>query len=192
VLNSGRERMLEGEMVFLRTLGEEDCSDDYVGWLNDSEVNKHLETRWFPQNCESIRTFISDVAMSEHSILFGIFRYHDSVHIGNIKVGPINQYHLYADIGYFIGDRSAWGHGYATEAVNLVTQYAFDALGLRKCLAGVYASNIASRRVLEKVGYEREACFRNQLQGSDGWEDLIIYSISPKWLDYKSVDSVLD
>ena len=47
-----------------------------------------------------------------------------------------------------------WGKGYATEAARAVIDHAFTALGHQDLLAGARVSNPASRRVLEKCGFQ--------------------------------------
>jgi RimJ/RimL family protein N-acetyltransferase len=58
-------------------------------------------------------------------------------------------------LGY-IFDPAYAGQGFATEAVTAVVAYAFDHLGVRRITAGCFADNLASVRVLEKVGMRRE------------------------------------
>lgn len=60
------------------------------------------------------------------------------------------------EIGYRLA-RSSWGHGYATEAVCAVRDYAFASLGLTRLIALIDPANTASIRVAEKAGmvYER-------------------------------------
>ena len=63
-----------------------------------------------------------------------------------------------AEIGYWLG-AAYWGRGIATDAVTLVTDWAFRALRLLRILrifAQPFAGNVASRRVLEKAGYALE------------------------------------
>ncbi|MCC6887392.1 MAG: GNAT family N-acetyltransferase [Hyphomicrobiales bacterium] len=57
------------------------------------------------------------------------------------------------EIGYWIGVRH-WGRGYATEAARAVIDHAFGDRGYRELLAGARVSNPASRRVLEKCGFQ--------------------------------------
>jgi RimJ/RimL family protein N-acetyltransferase len=59
-----------------------------------------------------------------------------------------------AEIGYILG-RDAWGTGIATETARLLVAFGFEALGLRRIRATVDEANIASIRVLEKVGLRR-------------------------------------
>ena len=49
----------------------------------------------------------------------------DGRHIGNIKLGPIQWLHRRADLSLFIGDKSCWSLGYASEAIGLVRDWAF-------------------------------------------------------------------
>lgn len=64
-------------------------------------------------------------------------------------------------MSYFIGEKNAWGKGFATEAIQLVTHFAFEQLHLHRLQAGLYASNIGSGKALEKAGYHLEAVFKN-------------------------------
>jgi RimJ/RimL family protein N-acetyltransferase len=57
------------------------------------------------------------------------------------------------EIGYWLGV-PYWGHGYATEAARAVIDHAFEDLGLERLEAGARVSNPASRRVLEKCGFQ--------------------------------------
>ena len=58
-----------------------------------------------------------------------------------------------AELGYWLGV-PFWGHGYATEAARAVIDYAFAELGHDALQSGARVSNPASRRVLEKCGFQ--------------------------------------
>ena len=58
-----------------------------------------------------------------------------------------------AEVGYWLGARH-WGKGYATEAVRAVIDYAFTELGHETLNAGARVTNPASRRILEKCGFQ--------------------------------------
>ena len=57
------------------------------------------------------------------------------------------------ELGYWIG-APFWGQGFATEAVRAVIDHAFEALGYEALQAGARVTNPASRRVLEKCGFQ--------------------------------------
>jgi len=59
------------------------------------------------------------------------------------------------EIGYRLA-RSAWGQGYATEAACAVRDYAFSTLGMKRLIAMIDPSNLASIRVAENIGMQYE------------------------------------
>jgi len=168
---------LLGHRVELRTIALEDCTEAYVAWLRDPEVSQYLETRWTEQTLETVKAFVQQCRESLDTYLFAICERQAGKHIGNIKLGPINRAHSFADVSYFVGDKSAWGKGFATEAIALVTDFGFRELGLHRLQAGTYASNVGSARALQKVGYRKEGTLRGKLRNDGGWEDHVWYGL---------------
>jgi len=80
-------------------------------------------------------------------------------------------------LGYWIGAAFA-GRGYMQDAVRLVIPYAFGILRLHRIEAASMPDNIASRRVLDKCGFEREGHARNYLKINGAWEDHVIYGLT--------------
>lgn len=152
--------VLEGKNISLRTIELSDCTQNYLDWLNDTEVNQYLETRLYEQSLNSIADFVKSMRESSTCYLFAII--YENKHVGNIKIGPINSFHKFADISYFIGDKTSWGKGVATEAIRLVCEFAFKILKLNKLCAGAYEANKGSQIVLEKNGFKREGIKRKQ------------------------------
>ncbi len=74
-----------------------------------------------------------------------------------------------------IGDRSAWGRGYATDAVRVRTRFAFDELGLHR-IEG-HTTNPAMKRVYEKCGYSHEGVARAKFWRDGRWFDADLYSL---------------
>lgn len=139
-----------------RTLQAADCTPRYVAWLEEPEVRRYLETRFESQSLESVRAFVAAVNARADEHLFGMFLREDGRHIGNIKVGPVLRRHGLADISLLIGERDCWGKGYATEAIVAASAHAFDAFGVRKLSAGIYAPNAGSVAAFRKAGYREE------------------------------------
>lgn len=158
----------------LRCLDASDATQRYLSWMLDPEINQYLESRFAEHSVESLKAFIESTRESSHSILFGIESIDRGIHHGNIKLGPINPHHSSASIGLFIGDREAWGRGYATEAISLVSAWAFDELGLSKLYAGAYASNPASVAAFVKNGYEVEGTQRSHVSLASGKRDDVV------------------
>ena len=139
------------EQIFLKVLKLKDVSESYVNWLNDYEVMKFTEQKYFRHTLESTRTFVRQKDKSEGDLLFGIF--FNGTHIGNIKLGPIRFEHMSAEVSYFIGEKKCWGKGIASKCVETIVLFAVKELGLKKINAGYYENNIGSAKVLEKCGF---------------------------------------
>ncbi|MGB0936179.1 MAG: GNAT family N-acetyltransferase [Colwellia sp.] len=147
---------LEGKSIYLRNVGLQDVNDNYYNWLNDPEVNQFLETRFVVQSKEKIAEFVKCKEDSNSEILLAICDKDNHLHIGNIKIGPINWYHRRADISLFIGDKNYWGKGVATQAIQLVSQFSFQVLNLNKLMAGAYKNNKGSIKAFQRCGYQIE------------------------------------
>lgn len=172
------EEFFAGQRVGLRLVTLADCTPAYVAWLEDSDVNRYLETRWSPQSMESVRQFVTAMLGGSANYLFAIVETDSGRHVGNLKIGPINAHHGFADVSYFIGEKSCWGRGYASEALLIAKGIAFERLGLRRLQAGLYEGNVGSARALEKAGFSYEARFQAQLRGPAGLEDHVWYACS--------------
>ena len=90
-----QNKLITKKGFIIRSISLDDCNEKYVNWLNDKEVNQYLETRWCEQNIESIKDFVRKQIASEDSYLFAICK-QDGTHIGNIKIGPINNRYKHA------------------------------------------------------------------------------------------------
>lgn len=163
--------------IKLRQITMDDCTDEYVGWLNNPEVNQYLETRWSIQNLESIKEFVKSQRENDHSILFAIVLQAECRHIGNIKIGPKNCYHNHADISYFIGDKRDWNKGFAADAIKLVCKFGFEQWKLHRIEAGAYSAAIGSWKALEKNGFKREAICREQVISGNKYMDVYRYGL---------------
>ena len=160
--------ILRGNRIELSPVQIQDANDQYLLWLNDVEVNKFLETRWISQTLETVVAHIEKVSSSSTEVLLKIVIAAEGTHIGNIKIGPIDVNNKSAELSYFIGDKSFWGKGYATEAINLCVDYCFETLGLHKVQAGCFEKNIGSQKALLKSGFELEGRLRQRILDIDG------------------------
>lgn len=86
-----------------------------------------------------------------------------------------------ADIGYEIA-APYWGQGYATEAARAMLAYGFETLKLHRIWARCVADNVASARVLEKLGMRLEGRLRDNERFKGRYWDTLLYSIlAPEW-----------
>ena len=151
--------------IFLKKLDINDYSINYLNWMNDKKVVEFTEQRYSKHNKKDILDFIKSKKNSKKEIVFGIFLKVKSkkIHIGNIKLGPIDFIHKNALISYFIGEKKYWGKNITTMAIKKLIIIAKKKYKLKKIYAGFYSNNIGSKKVLEKNGFKKEAHFKNQL-----------------------------
>lgn len=99
-------------------------------------------------------------------------RVRDGAFIGWCSLSGWNPDFRSASLGYIYTDE-AWGHGYATEVARAVLGWAYDTLDLNRVQAETDTRNVASARVLEKLGFLREGTLREDCivngEVSDSW-----------------------
>jgi RimJ/RimL family protein N-acetyltransferase len=145
----------------LRVLSKGDITKKYINWLNQSNIMRFTEQNGKTHDQVSTEEFVHSCYLNEGTFLFGIF--FNKVHIGNIKLGPINFTHQIADVSYVIGDRDYWGRGIATIVIKAVTNFGFNELNLHKINAGTYENNIGSIKALQKCGFNQEGLFIDEI-----------------------------
>lgn len=131
-------------------------SKDYIKWLNDKKINEFLEARNQSHNKKSLNNWIDNLFASGDNLLFGIFLKKEKLHIGNIKA-KINFQHQRAEIGILIGTKNLHRKGYGSQSINLLCDFLFDNLKLKKIYAGASEPNIASQKVFKKSQFKIES-----------------------------------
>lgn len=95
-----------------------------------------------------------------------------AITLSNIRRGVAET----GTLGYWIGQRFA-GRGFATAAVRAMTAHAFADLRLHRVEAACVPGNAASRRVLEKAGFELEGRARAYLKINGVWSDHLLFGL---------------
>lgn len=80
-----------------------------------------------------------------------------------------------AEIGYWLGEEF-WGRGIATAAVRAFTRFAFESYDVERLFAGIFETNPASVRVLEKAGYRFEGRLRHSVIKQGATLDELLYA----------------
>jgi ribosomal-protein-alanine N-acetyltransferase len=132
----------------------------------------------FPYTEADARDFIAateeDLSTGNELRLAIILRESDSL-CGGVGL-RIEAEHRRAELGYWIGV-PYWGKGYATEAARAMVKHGFDSLGLHRIFAGHVAGNLASARVLKKIGMLHEGCQRSHNLKWGEFLDLELYGM---------------
>ena len=155
-----RAVFLEGKNIFLGPLSKKGKLEGYTSWINDQETMLFMGSGRFPLNKADIREYIKSYSNSKDGMILGIFLKKSSRHIGNITLHLIDWRNRNAEIGILIGDKKSRGKGYATEAISLVADHAFNKLNLRKLYTGMVKGNEASKRAFEKIGFKVEGILK--------------------------------
>lgn len=166
------------DRLYLKPICIDDVNEKYLKWMNDLEVNQYLESRFSKHSIATLTEYVKKINLNPDIYFFTICIQSNNEHIGNIKIGPVNKHHLRADIGIMIGEKKWWGKGFATEAISIVTRYAFEYLKLNRLNAGCYAANRGSARAFEKCGWTREGLLRGNALLSGQPHDCIILGIT--------------
>jgi RimJ/RimL family protein N-acetyltransferase len=80
------------------------------------------------------------------------------------------------EIGYTLSPEHQ-GNGYALEAVKAIIKYAFTELKKHRIIASVDPDNIQSVKILERIGFKKEAHFIKSFRMNDQWYDDCIYAM---------------
>ena len=99
----------------------------------------------------------------------------DGVLMGSIGM-EIQAEHQHGRLGYWLGV-TYWNQGYGTEAVKAVLAYGFDTLHLHRIYAPHFSGNLASGRVLQKVGMRHEGRLREHYVRLGRRVDLELYGM---------------
>jgi ribosomal-protein-alanine N-acetyltransferase len=95
-----------------------------------------------------------------------------------------------AEIGYWIG-RPLQGKGLVTEAATAVLEFGFTALGLHKIKVGCLVENVASRRVIEKLGFRSVGRLEDEVWRDGRWWSMLRYELlHAEWGDISTTARV--
>ena len=152
--------LIEDGVCGLRRLAMTDVGPAYLGWMNDPEVTRYLESRYASWDLAQLEAWLRGSLADPASHPLAILALPQGRHVGNLKIGPVRQPHRVAEVGVMLGERSLWGRGLGSRALRLAAAWARDSLGLHKLTAGCYANNPGSIRAFEKAGFVREGLGR--------------------------------
>ncbi|NVM35622.1 MAG: GNAT family N-acetyltransferase [Candidatus Lokiarchaeota archaeon] len=163
-----------------------DHIDLYVKWLNDPKVRKYSRNiipvrvenakRWFEPRERGMTNFLA----------LEIWHKKDKKPIGNIFLTDIDWVNGWANVGLTIGEPDYWNKNIATEATELILEYAFTELNLHKLHGGVIFDNIGSWTVAEKTGFSLEGIQKHEFFVDGEFLDVKKYCILKEdWLGRK-------
>ena len=141
--------VLETKRLALRAPRLEDAKS-VAALANDRRIAENTARIPHPYRMTDAEGFISGANKSGSDAVF-LITLRDGTLVG--ACGIVSEQDETPELGYWLG-ASYWGKGYANEALHAEVDYAFTDLGHEALQAGARVTNPASRRVLEKCGFQ--------------------------------------
>jgi len=172
--------VVEGEGVILRA----PRASDHDAWATLRQASYAYLQPWeplWPEDDLTRAAYKRRLAIYQRELDAGnawpffVFTDHGRTLVGAITLSNVRR--GVADtgtVGYWIG-RPFAGRGLATAAVRALTGFAFKELNLHRVEAACVPHNTASRRVLEKAGFEHEGRARAYLKINGAWADHLLF-----------------
>lgn len=151
---------------------------DLAAALSNKKVQDNLRDGLpYPYTEQDGKEFISAMLSADESETFAFAITVDNMVIGSIGIFRQGNIHRQtAELGYYIAEEY-WGKGIMTEAVKQICEYIFAKSDIIRIYAEPFAYNIASCRVLEKVGFQYEGTLRNNAVKNSKVIDMKMYSL---------------
>ena len=180
-MNDYVELQLITPRLILRDFREDDWPALHA-FRSDPLVARYMD--WEPETPEQTRAWVlatipHNRAQPRLPYNLTIVRRSDDRIIGWIGIGVPSRrgdYEREYDFGYAL-TRAYWGQGYMAEALRALLQFAFDGLRAQRVFGECDVRNLASARVMEKVGMRREAQFRHRYAAGGDVEENFRYAI---------------
>jgi len=149
---------IETERLVLRKPCLEDAPDIFAGYARDPEVTRYMT--WLPHE-DVDETYRIVEQMLRHweagdAYAYAITQKPSDTILGMIALHPEG---FKIAIGYVLA-RAHWGKGYVTEAARAVIEWALQQPSIYRVYATTDVDNVASQRVMEKVGMQCEGRLR--------------------------------
>lgn len=139
-------------------------------WLPDINESTRLET---------VQAYIAqreDQASRRLAYDFAIIDRNEQSILGGCGLNQINWQHGYANLYYWVRTSQA-GQGIAGEAARQLARYGIRTLGLQRIEILVAVENLASLRVVEKLGAARQGLLRKRIYVRGLWHDAYVHSL---------------
>jgi [ribosomal protein S5]-alanine N-acetyltransferase len=150
--------------------------ESLVNNANNQHISSNMRDIFpFPYTLEDGKTWI-EMAQNENPICnFAIILDHEAVGgIGLVIGSDIER--ISAEVGYWLGE-NYWGSGITSSALKGILKYGFEELKLERIFAKPLENNLASRRVLEKNGFNLEGILRMSVIKFDKLYNQALYSL---------------
>jgi ribosomal-protein-alanine N-acetyltransferase len=169
-----RPLQLVTDRLLLRRYQRADIPD-LVNLIGAREIAEMTLRVPHPYTIKDAQSLLQQVAKDPNLARFAIVVRDTNRLCGGIGLN-LELPHDRAELGYWVGV-PFWGNGYCTEAARALLHHGFERLGLRRIYASCFINNPASRRVLEKLGFQYEGCLRQHINKWNEYRDLEYFGL---------------
>lgn len=167
--------LLRGDLVGLRALEPDDAAAVHR-WHSDPEVMRWMHDP-YPGSLEQVVRELAEAPPNGHASLTLVVVDPDGRAVGLVALRGEEPEAGAAELDVYLGERDAWGRGYATDAVRTVCRYAFAKMRLHRVGLSVAVGNDAARRVYDKVGFVEEGRRRECFWRDGAWADEVLMGL---------------
>jgi len=167
---------IDGDQITLRGLRKEDM-ENYRSWLDNSNATQFMESGWRPTSSEELDKLYEISTQPQDTAVFVIENKNTRKAIGICGLYLIQWVCRRAEFRILIGDDSARGQGFGTEAAKLCLTYAFNKLNLNLVYLGVNSENKAAVRSYENAGFVSEGLRRQLIYRNGRYYDALMMSV---------------
>lgn len=171
--------MLKTNKLNIRELTSADIHK--IHELHSLPETDEFNTLGLPEKIQATEKILEDWLTGQkqkprNSYVFRIDKNEDNSFVGLIAMNLGKVSYRSAEVWFKI-HKDFWRKGYTTEALTKLLEFGFNELKLHRIEAGCAVENIASSKVLEKVGMIREGMKRKNLPIREEWKDNYFYAI---------------
>lgn len=164
-----------GKQIILRSLLEED-SEHYFRWINDRQLVNH-NANYKPVSEFEHEKWFNTVNFSQDTKTFSIVENKHFKLIGSCSLRAINHIHRNAELQIRIGEYDFQNKGLGTEAINLLVDFGFNDLNLKRIYLHVFSDNFPAIRAYEKCDFQYEGLLRKAAFINGKYIDINIMSV---------------
>jgi RimJ/RimL family protein N-acetyltransferase len=176
-----RPEAIPGDLVVLRRHRGENLKA-FMRWYSDPEVARLTRYQPEPLSPDEIQRFFYGRIMGADFLAMAIHVRETDRLIGSCAFSQLDGDNGSTLFHITIGERDAWGHGYGTEATNLMVTHAFRRLALHRVALTVFEFNPRAIRAYEKCGFVEEGRARDAIF-RDGrfWDEIHMSVLGEEW-----------
>lgn len=148
-------------------------------YRSDAATNQYQG--WIPNSIEETQDFVQNRVspiINQPDTWFQLVILEQSSNrlIGDVGIHFIDEESQQVEIGCTLR-KDSHGKGYATEALKMTISYLFDELAKHRIVTSIDPQNVASIALVERLGFRKEAHFRESIYLNGQWVDDVVYAL---------------